>query len=383
MIDRVSESYRTRFGTAPETVAVAPGRLEILGNHTDYNEGVVLSVAVDRETVVAAGPTPGSVCTVFDVALGEAGIFDLDALDDLVPGNWVNYIAGIAVELKRRGHRLPAFNATELTTIPLSAGMSSSAALEISAAYAIGQIAKIELPWVQWAKIGQAAENNTVGARTGLLDQFSSIKGRKDCLVFSDFRSLEVENVPLPPGTALVVANSMVKHTLTNEYNERRERCEQAVATLRELNPTVRALRDVNRQELEAAREQLDITAYRRACHVVGENERVLAGIEALRRDDLETFGRLMYESHESSRTNFENSAPELDAIVEIGKALPGGIGARLSGGGFGGITVHLVQEELAESYMERLATAYRTRTAIDAETMICHSADGARIVNP
>ncbi|OPZ27744.1 MAG: Galactokinase [Lentisphaerae bacterium ADurb.BinA184] len=377
----LSESFAARFGHAPAVRTRAPGRLEILGNHTDYNEGVVLSVAVDRETQVAAGPAAGGECVIEDVRDGDSRRFRADDLRTPQPGDWANYIKGLVVELAGRGIRVPAFEAVFASTVPLSAGMSSSAALEMSFALALGRLAGVELPWVEWARIGQACENNYVGARTGLLDQFSSLKGRAGHLVFSDFRSLDVRNVPLPGGVALVVANSMVKHHLTGAYNERRARCEDAVAVLHRRHPEVRALRDVDSAALEAAQPEMDVTSYRRARHVVGENERVFAGVAALERGDLAAFGRLMFESHESSRRFFENSCPELDQLVEVGRSLPGCIGARLSGGGFGGITVHLVVEAEAESYARRLQTAYRSLAGTAPDVMVCHAANGAEVL--
>ena len=381
MSPTLRQGFVAEFGREPAVMTRAPGRLEILGNHTDYNEGVVLSVAVDRETQVAAAPAKGAACTVKDLRSGDSRVFRLDNLRNPQPRDWANYIKGLVVELTGRGITVPAFDAVLSSTIPLSAGMSSSAALEMSFALALGRLAGVELPWVEWARIGQACENNYVGARTGLLDQFSSLMGREGQLVYSDFRSLEVKNVPLPGGVAMVVANSMVKHHLTGEYNERRSRCEDAVAGLRRRHPQVRALRDVDSAMLEAGKGELDVTSYRRARHVVGENERVFAGVAALAKGDEAAFGRLMFESHESSRRYFENSCPELDQLVEIGKSLPGAVGARLSGGGFGGITVHLVEEAQAEAYARRLKTAYQSLTGKTPDVMICHAARGAEIV--
>ena len=381
MKDRVAKGFEHEFGRPPEVITRAPGRLEILGNHTDYNEGVVLSVAVDRATWVAAADAHGRDCRLKDLRDGSSRSFSLDELKDPEPGDWANYIKGIAVELAKRDIEIGAFDAVLCSTVPLSAGMSSSAALEMSVCKAIGQLGGIDLPWTEWARVGQGSENNYVGARTGLLDQFGSLMGKAGHLVFSDFRSLEVRNVPLPAGTSLVVANCMVKHKLTNEYNERRTRCEEAVAFLQRQAPSIKALRDVSREQLEACRGEMDFLAWRRAMHVVGENERVFAGIGALEEGDLAGFGRLMVESHDSSRLNFENSCTELDILVEIGSSLPGFLGARLSGGGFGGITVHLVEEAEAESYARRLATAYESRTEIEPEVMICQAGDGAEII--
>ncbi len=381
MKNRVREAFQANFDTRPTVVTRAPGRLEILGNHTDYNQGTVLSVAVDRATFVAAGACAGTTCTVIDIANHTSRVFELDQLDHPTPGDWANYIKGLIVEFSRRGVRLPAFRAVLTSTVPMSAGMSSSAALEMSVAYALGALADVSLEWREYARIGQGAENNYVGAKTGLLDQFSSLRGKADHLVFSDFRSLEVENVPLPEGIALVVANSMVKHNLTNEYNERREACEEAVACLAQRYEGIRALRDVSLSQLEDAREDLSETAYRRALHVVGEITRVSAAMAALGRGDVAAFGRMMFESQDSSTRNFENSCPELDTLVQIGKEMPDAIGARLSGGGFGGITVHLVRADASHGYAETLAAEYKQRTGLRADVMICRAADGAEIL--
>ena len=372
------------FNCSPGIVAYAPGRLEILGNHTDYNQGVVLSAAIDRGTVFAVGPLAESaagICQVHDLRSGDQAEFRLDCLSQPRMGDWANYIKGIVVELQKRQIEVPPFQAVISSTVPLSAGMSSSAALEMSTVLALTELAGVELPKLELARIGQSCENDYVGARTGLMDQITSLHGRADHLVFSDFRSLAVETIPMPPGVSMVVANSMVKHVLTGAYNERRSRCEEAVATLAKHLPEVTALRDVTRQQLEQYRHELDITAYRRALHVTGENERVFAGIEALRQGRLELFGRLLFESHDSSRFNFENSCPELDTLAELGKSLPGIVGGRLSGGGFGGITVHLVEADHADEFARRLDAAWNARTGKPLQPMICTAADGARLV--
>lgn len=377
----IRQAFAEVFGTDPEIAARAPGRLEILGNHTDYNEGVVLSVAVDRATFVAARRVPGTVCRVADVVLDDERSFDLADLAHPAKGDWANYIKGMVVEFAKRGIAIPAFEAAMGSTIPLSAGMSSSAAFEMSFGTMLLALAGESLEWRELAKVGQACENQYVGANTGLLDQFSSLMGKAGQLVFSDFRSLEVRNVPLPAGTALVVANSMVKHNLTNEYNERRESCERAAAVLAKLYPGVAALRDVSLEQLAAAQEKLDPTDYRRALHVVGECTRVLDGVAALGQGDVAAFGRLMFASQDSSTHNFENSCAELDALVAVAKDIPGALGARLSGGGFGGITVHLVQSDRAAAYAAELARRYRERTGLESEVMICQAGDGAALL--
>lgn len=372
----MKQAFFDYFGLKPDVIAKAPGRLEILGNHTDYNEGTVLSVAVDRAMTVAAAKVPGKTCELYDLALESKRTFDLDKLDNPKKGDWANYVKGVVQEFQKRGYDVPAFKAMMKGTVPLSAGMSSSAALEMAFVLVIEKLAGLNLDWKTKAKIGQAAENNYVGAKTGLLDQVSSLMGRENQLVYSDFRTLEVHNVPIPKGTAFVVANCMVKHNLTNEYNERREACELAAKLL-----GVKALRDVTPEMLEQQKEKLPEVAYLRAKHVVGEIDRVEKGAKALSDNDLTTFGKLMFQSQYSSTHYFDNSIPELDAMVEIAKTIPGHIGARLSGGGFGGITVHLVYADQAQAYCQALVKKYKEKTGLDTEAMICTAAQGAHLM--
>lgn len=378
--ETTAAAFAERFGRPPTVVGEAPGRLELLGNHTDYNEGLVLSCAIDRTTCFAAAPATGDESLIHSEAMGGDCRFPAGDVGDPVPGHWANYVKGVVAELAKRGVQLPAFDGLVQSTVPLSAGMSSSAAIEMASAYAFGQLAAAEFSLTEWAKIGQGSENNYVGAMTGLLDQFTAVHAKAGHVVHSDFRSLEVQTLPGPEGAVLVVADSGVKHDLTHEYNERRESCEAAAKVLGELHPDVAALRDVSMVQLEAARDQLDVVCYRRAKHIVGENERVRQGLIALQAHDLDTFGWLMSESHQSSRDCFENSCPELDILVATGKSLDGCAGSRLSGGGFGGISIHLVAEGEAERFRERLRTAFETRLGHPCETMICAIGEGARI---
>ncbi len=379
-LTELAELFQQRYGHEPTLLSRAPGRLEILGNHTDYNEGTVLSVAIDRAARIAAAPNPhaeknGMVCRLYDIKGRSAREFRLDDLDNCRRGDWANYIKGLVVEFNLQGFKVPAFDAMVTGDVPLSAGMSSSAALEMCMGLILDRLSDARLTWLELAKIGQGCENNYVGAHTGLLDQISSLKGKAGQLIYSDFRSFEVQNVPMPEGTVFVVANSMVKHNLTNEYNERREACEEAAKIL-----GVKALRDVTPEQLEAHKADLSEVVYCRAKHVVGEIARVAAGQEALAQGNLDKFGQLMTESHESSRHNFENSCPEIDMLVEIGRTLPGFLGARISGGGFGGISVHLVKAESAQAYCEQLGAIYQKRSGICSHPMILSAADGATI---
>lgn len=377
----LAQAFPGQFGHSATLFACAPGRLEILGNHTDYNQGTVLSVAIDRFAKVAVAANPqaesGMVCRLYDVKGKSARQFRLDALDRKVPRDWANYIKGIVCEFNALGIVVPAFDMLVTGDVPLSAGMSSSAALEMAVVKALDKLCASGLDWQQMARIGQGAENHYVGANTGLMDQFSSLMGRQGHLIHSDFRSLQVANVPVPQGTSFVVANSHVKHNLTNEYNERRADCETASRLL-----GVEALRDVTPAQLEAGRSRLEERVYRRARHVVEEIDRVERGCRALEEGDVSAFGALMDLSHDSSRLNFENSCPELDTLVSLGRKLPGHLGARLSGGGFGGITVHLVESSQAEAYARQLEEGYLRETGLATQPMILHADDGAQVLS-
>lgn len=377
---QLAKQFQDRFGRPATLFGRAPGRLEILGNHTDYNQGTVLSVAINRSARVAASPNPdaqdGMACQLYDVKGKSARRFRLDALDRKRPRDWSNYIKGIVSEFNARGFSVPAFDMIVTGDVPLSAGMSSSAALEMAVVKVLDAMSGTNLDWLEQAKIGQGSENHYVGANTGLMDQLSSLMGHEGQLIYSDFRSYKVKNVPIPQGTSFVVANSNVKHNLTNEYNERREACEEAARIL-----GVPALRDVTPEALEKAKSRLSDVVYRRAKHVVGEIDRVEKGSQALAAGDIRAFGELMSISHDSSRFNFENSCAELDALVEIGRTLPGFIGARLSGGGFGGITVHLVEADASEKYSQALAEKYLAKTGVEAQVMILTAGEGAEVL--
>ena len=373
--------FEKYYHRPPEAVSRAPGRLEILGNHTDYNEGFVLSAATGQATEIAIARREGPICNLRDTALGDRFFeIDLNDLDHPVRGDWTNYLKGVLVELKRRGLKFGAFDLLLSSTVPLSAGMSSSAALEISFCYALKEIYGIELPKPEWARVGQSVENRYLGLKSGLLDQFSSIFGKKDSLILCDFRTVEVlDTIPLPEGYCFLVANTLVKHNLVeSDYNRRRESCEKARDAIAAKCPAVKMLRDVSSGMLEQYKTEMDLTDYRRAKHVTGEDERVMQGVEALRQGKIETFGQLLFQSHESSRFNFENSCPELDALVEIAHTLPECLGARLSGGGFGGITIHLIRSADADTYRSRLECAYRNMTGKEIKTILCPIGDGA-----
>ncbi|HJH02652.1 galactokinase [Victivallis vadensis] len=379
-MEKLINDFTKFYGAAPTVAARAPGRLEILGNHTDYNQGFVLSCAVEQDTRFALRPVEGKHCRVKDFRDGSVREFDLDDIDKAIPRDWANYVKGVIVELRKRGIEVGAFDAGMESSVPLSAGMSSSAAFETAAGFAMREAFGIELSNADWARVGQGVENHYMGLKSGLLDQFSSIFGKKDSMILTDFRSVEVlRTVPLPAGYSIVVINSMVKHNLVDsEYNVRRQDCEAAAEKLAQIYPDVKTLRDVSLEQLAAAKSALTEREYRRALHVVGECTRVIEAVRMLEHNDVKGFGRLWFDSHESSRVNFENSTEELDYLVELAKSVPGGLGARLSGGGFGGITIHLVATDGAEEYAKRVQAGFKARTGIDAEYIICAIGDGA-----
>jgi galactokinase len=352
-----------------EVFSFAPGRVEILGNHTDYNGGVVLSAALQLGISAAAHAGP-------DVRLQSSAmperVLPLIGADTKPCGQWTDYPAGVAYFLQRAGAPIGGFTMRFESTLPHGAGLSSSAALEVATAVALRKLFSVSMSRLETAKLCRRAENEFVGVNCGLLDQASSVFGRKDHLVFLDCRAESVETISLPEHFSLVIVNSAVKHALTGgEYNERREQCHAAAAAL-----GAEALRDVNMARLEEA--ELPDIVKRRARHIVGENERVLEAVEALRAGQGRRLGALMTASHRSSMANFENSTRELDILVEIATSQPGCLGARLTGGGFGGAIVALVESSAAASVLEKTMSLYRERTGISPEGFIGKASDGA-----
>ena len=353
----------------------APGRVELLGNHTDYNEGVVLSAAINYAVTATGEVGDHSSVDLRSDFYPAATTVPLEELLPLTgPAAWANYPLGVIDILRKAGHPVTGVNIRFASDLPLGAGLSSSAALEVATACLLKKLFSLDLPPMTMAKLCRRAENDFVGVQCGLLDQVSSVFGRAGHAIYLDCRTEAVDLIPLPGDTALLVFECGVPHELSGgEYNERRAQCFAAAAAL-----GVPALRDVSSAQLLAARDQLDPTVYRRAAHVTGEDERVFAGVELLRRGDKEGFGALMFASHESSRLNFENSTPELDTLVALARELPGVLGSRLTGGGFGGATVSLVERRQAEAVAAELDRRYTARTGHHGKAILCESADGA-----
>ena len=350
--------------------ASAPGRVELLGNHTDYNQGVVLGAAIDRGVRVTGESRDDGRIVIESSMMGRAEIRP----GDLVPRTeqpWTNYVLGVANELRNAGVPVHGFSAQIESDVPAGAGLSSSAAFEVATALFLLKLADAELPPMEIARVCQRAEHKFVGVQSGLLDQVCSIFGKADHVVHFDARTEEVRNVPFPRGLALVITESgQTRELASGLYNQRREETRAAANAL-----GVPALRDASVAMLST----LPPLLQRRAAHIVGENERVERAVNLLKRGDGGGFGALMNESHESSRTNFENSTPELDLLVGIARELPGVLGARLTGGGFGGATVTLCRHDVANEVAAQIGRRYAERTKRVARTFICRIAAGAR----
>jgi len=354
--------------------ATAPGRAELLGNHTDYNDGLVLSLAVNRGTTVTGGPLEDNRIRLRSRDLPEAWEGSVKSIQPGPSGSWFNYVLGVVEELRRRQIFIGGFELEAHSTLPIGAGLSSSAALEAATALFLKKIYPYELDGLEIARACQAAEHSYTGVQCGLLDQISVLLSRAGQATFIDCRSFEVRHLPLGGEARFVIVNSGVKHALVaGEYNERRASCEEAARLLGK-----KALRDVTTAELEAARPLLPATAWKRARHITGENERVAQAVGFLASGRMDAFGRLMSESHESSVRWFENSCEELDFLVEAACAIPGCLGARLSGGGFGGATINLVEAGAVEAFSTRIREAYQSKYGTEPLVLATEACAGA-----
>lgn len=384
LIEKVQQHHAKRFGSPANVVSYAPGRVEILGNHTDYNEGFVLSSAIDLGICMALSPATTGTCTLCTLDKDEEVRFDLPVTAPLSKPTWANYIVGVVNKLSSANQIPHGFQATFSGDIPIGAGLSSSAALEIASAIGLSTMYGLRFPVLEIAKICQAAEHEFVGTRCGLLDQISSLFGQANALVFTDFRSLDVDTVPLSADVCFLMADTRVKHSLVDsEYNERRARCEQAGDFFASsLDHAVTSLRDVSMDEWKSFASGMDPVTARRAVHVIGENNRVLEGRKRLLTGDLSGFGELMFQSHHSSRVNFENSCRELDVIVEEARKLPAVSGARLSGGGFGGSVVMLIHPDDAASVSRAVADRYQAVFGQPCDVRTIKPSAGARVLS-
>jgi galactokinase len=363
----------------------APGRVNLIGEHTDYNEGFVLPMAIDRDTVVAAAPAAGRKVRVRSLNRQETAEFDLDAPSSGRRGAWIDYVEGVGRMLERRGARLLGADLVLESDVPEGAGLSSSASLEVSTGLAMLSIAGCRLPPDELALSGQAAEHEYVGTQCGIMDQLVAVRARAGHALLIDCRSLEARPIPLDLGPVrIVVLDSGVKHELAaSEYNRRRAECAQALEVLRGTSPGLRSLRDLGSADVAAATAALPDTLARRCRHVVTENERTLRAAEALAAGDLAAFGALMAASHRSLRDDYEVSCLELDALVDAAAAQPGVLGARMTGGGFGGCTVNLVETSALDGALEAIRRAFARRFRREPRAFVTRAAAGAEEIAP
>jgi galactokinase len=378
---RLIDRFRARFGHAPSVVVRAPGRVNLLGEHTDYNEGFVLPVAVDRAAWVAASPLPDRAARVVALDMGDEATFPLDPVPPR-QGDWADYPRGVAWALGERFGPLSGMEAVLTSDVPVGAGLSSSAAVEVAFAWTWKTLSGLTVDRTELALLCQRAENEYVGVRCGIMDQMASVWGQEGHAILLDCRTLEVERVPIPPGVAVVVADTLVRRELAaSEYNRRRQECEEAVRILSQFLPGIRALRDVSPQDLDRWGHHLPPVLLKRARHVVHSNARVLQAVAAFRAGDLEAVGAAMKRSHISLRDDYEVSSPELDCLAEAAWEVPGCWGARLTGAGFGGCIVALVAEAAVDDLTRHLERVYQERFGRRPPVLVCRASDGARTV--
>jgi galactokinase len=365
-----------RFGQPPRWVIRAPGRVNLIGEHTDYNDGFVLPLAIDRAVWIALRPREDCRVAVYSVDYDETREFSLDDLKNEKAG-WIEYLKGTAWSLQDAGHRLAGWEGVMQGDVPLGAGLSSSAAVEMATARALAAVGNLDWNPAKMAKLGQRAENKWVGVNCGIMDQLISAAGRANHALLIDCRTLDTQPVPFPPGTAVVVLDTSTRRGLVDSaYNERRAQCEAAAKFF-----GVSVLRDVTMEQFQKKAGELDDVTRRRALHVIGENDRTVQAAEAMRRGDAVETGRLMNESHRSLRDDFEVSSNALNAMVECASMHKACYGARMTGAGFGGCAMALIRADAAEDFVAKTAAAYEKKTGHKPAVYVCQATNGAEVV--
>ena len=377
------EAFRSlhlaRFEAEPAIYA-APGRVNLIGEHTDYAEGFVMPAAINFATLAGISPRVDGKIAIFSENFGQVRYFDAAELPAKAGKHWTDYPLGVISILAGEGPKIPGFSLSLWGDVPLGSGLSSSASVEVATALAVTGLLGVTYTGPVLARLCQRAENEFVGANCGIMDQFISANGAKDHALLLDCRDLSFVLAPIPDHVALVIANTMVKHAITGgEYTSRRAEVEAACAVIATHRPGVTFLRDATVEDLEEWGSEMTPNSLKRARHVITENTRTVAAAEALIAGDLATLGRLMAEAHWSYSKDFEASCAEADAMVELAQDLPGLIGARLTGGGFGGCTINLVEQSDAAQFVESLGTRYAAKTGIVPQIHICQASGGAR----
>ena len=387
-MNSATSQFKNRFGSSPVRIVRAPGRVNLLGEHVDYNDGIVLPAAIDRATYIAFSPSATDRSTIVAVDFDQQAVFSVEGLpaksqtDGSPLPEWAHYPAGVMWALREAGLATPAMDAVFLSNVPRGSGLSSSASVQMAFALAWQTLGGWTRSPMERALLGQQAENQYVGVNCGIMDQFASACGEENKALLLDCRSLEYRSLPLPESVSLVVADTTVRRKLTSgEYNNRRNACEETVRLLKDDLPGITSLRDVSLEDFNRLASTLPAELARRSRHVVEEIGRVKQSQSLLEAGEVQQFGQLMNQCHVSLRDLYEVSIPELDAMVELAQGLRGCYGARLTGAGFGGCTINLVEREHAGEFVEHLAIGYESKAGLRPEIYICRASDGTRLL--
>ena len=385
LTEQAKDLFLKTFAGKPEAAVMAPGRVNLIGEHTDYNEGYVLPMAVDRGIAIAGRKREDRKITLYSADFGQTAEFSLEHLHRDPRARWADYPKGVLLHLQQKGMALGGFEAVLQGDLPQGSGLSSSAALEVATAVFLRHLFRLDLKDLDLIRLAQRAENEFVGVQCGIMDQFASHLGGKDHALFIDCRSLEHDWVPLGSDLKVVVFNTGVKRELaSSEYNERRRQCEEGVGEFAKILPGIRSLRDISLCDFEKHQGRLEPLVMKRCRHVITENQRVLDTVEALKNRNLERVKALFGESHDSLRDDYQVSCPELDILVELAREHPLQKGSRMTGAGFGGCTVHLVpkDEQVTENFISFVATGYENRVGRKPEVYVFAPSAGAKFLN-
>ncbi|MCX3266303.1 galactokinase [Pedobacter agri] len=381
-IQALKSSFRKIFQTEPVLIK-SPGRINIIGEHTDYNDGFVMPAAINKAIYVAVSQRDDQEIHLYSESYQQKHVASIDLIEK-TDKSWANYILGVADQIKKRGFQFSGFNLYLDGNVPLGAGLSSSAALECATAFAIKHLNNLDISQMDLALISQKAEHEFAGVNCGIMDQFASVFGKKDQAVMLDCRSMKYEYIPLKlDGYKLVLLNTNVKHSLADSaYNERRSQCEQGVAWIKEHEPTVNSLRDVNLELLEKHVKPKDSQVYQKCAFVVKEIDRVVKAADQLANGNLNALGNLMFATHEGLSKDYEVSCKELDFLVDFVKDFDGVLGARMMGGGFGGCTINIVKDDRIDSLIDQIKIAYSNSFDLNLETYVVETGDGSSLVD-
>lgn len=380
--EKVQEHFRSNFEGSP-TIVRSPGRVNIIGEHTDYNSGFVLPAAIDKAIYVAVAPRPDNRIRLYSGEFNESFETDIQQLKPTEKG-WPNYVLGVADQLIKRGYTITGFDLALDGDVPIGSGLSSSAAVECATAFALNEAFSLNISRKELAFIGQKAEHEFAGVMCGIMDQFASVFGKKDHVIKLDCQSLDYEYVPLKlEGYKILLLNTNVKHSLaSSEYNTRRAQCEQGVAWVKEHHPEVNSLRDVTMEMLHRHVEGKDQLIYRRCKYVVEEKERLLTGCEDLKKGDVRSLGKKMFQTHDGLSREYEVSCKELDYLVDAVRNNPEVVGARMMGGGFGGCTINIVKEAAIDGLVANLEKTYQQEMGLELTAYIAQIEDGTMLLS-